>query len=114
MFVINLLLNKILCAAFGAWPSRPPPSYPSMSHLNIMKNLGSGLDPLPPFGTMSPISVFFLFEGIPNTTIIVLYPSLLAVGGATRDMCARIIRQDYTGAHFHAEHLCRECSFSII
>ena len=72
MFVINLLLNKILCAAFGAWPSRPPPSYPSMSHLNIMKNLGSGLDPLPPFGTMSHISVFFLFEGIPNTFCISL------------------------------------------
>ena len=35
-------------------------------------------------------------------TIIVLYPSLLAVGGVTRDMCACIVRQDYTGAHFHA------------
>ena len=66
MFVINLLLNKILCAAFGTLPSGPPPSYPSMSHLNYVKNLGSGLDPLPPFGTMSHISVFFLFEGIPN------------------------------------------------
>ena len=66
MIVINLLLHKILCFAFGAWPSGPPPSYPSMSHLNIMKNLGSGLDPLPPFGTMSHISVFFLFEGIPK------------------------------------------------
>ena len=62
MFVINLLVNKILCAAFGAWPSRPPPSYPSMSHLNIMKNMGSGLDPLPPFGTMSHISVFFILK----------------------------------------------------
>ena len=66
IFVINLLLNKILCAAFGALPSGPPPSYPSMSHLNYVKNLGSGLDPLPPFGTMSHISVFFFFEGIPN------------------------------------------------
>ena len=35
-------------------------------------------------------------------TIIVLYPSLLAVGGVTHDMCACIVRQDYTGAHFHA------------
>ena len=59
MFVINLLLNKILCAAFGTLPSGPPPSYPSMSHLNYVKNLGSGLDPLPPFGTMSHISGFF-------------------------------------------------------
>ena len=32
--------------------------------------------------------------------MIVLYPSLLAVGGVTRDMCACIVRQDYTGAHF--------------
>ena len=63
-FVINLLLNKILCAAFGTLPSGPPPSYPSMSHLNYVRNLGYGLDPLPPFGTMSHISVFF--EGIPN------------------------------------------------
>ena len=31
-----------------------------------------------------------------------LYPSLLAVGGVTRDMCACIVRQDYTGAHIHA------------
>ena len=31
-----------------------------------------------------------------------LYPSLLAVGGVTRDMYACIVRQDYTGAHFHA------------
>ena len=37
-----------------------------MSHLNYVKNLGSGLDPLQPFGKMSHISVFF--EGIPNTT----------------------------------------------
>ena len=34
--------------------------------------------------------------------MIVLYPSLLAVGGVTHDMCACIVRQDYTGAHFHA------------
>ena len=34
-----------------------------MSHLNILKNLGSGWDPLPPFGTMPPISVFY---GISN------------------------------------------------
>ena len=60
-------------------------------------------------------------------TIIVLYPSLLAVGGVTRDMNARIVRQDYTGAHFHAlgwtspqrvfilRHLRREsCSISIL
>ena len=59
MSVINLFLNKILCAAFGTLPSGPPPSYPSMSHLNYVKNLGSGLDPLPPFGTMSHISGFF-------------------------------------------------------
>ena len=35
-------------------------------------------------------------------TMIVLYPRLLAVGGVTCDMCACIVRQDYTGAHFHA------------
>ena len=64
MFVINLLVNKILCAAFGTLPSGPPPFYPSMPHLNYVKNLGSGLDPLPPFGTMSHISGVF-FEGIP-------------------------------------------------
>ena len=58
MFVINLLLNKILGAVFGTLPSGLPPSYPSISHLNYVKNLGSGLDPLPPFGTMSHISVF--------------------------------------------------------
>ena len=45
--------NKILCAAFGTWPSGPPPTYLSMSHLNILKNLGLGWDPLPPLGTMS-------------------------------------------------------------
>ena len=61
MFGINLLLNKISCAAFGILPSGPPPSYPSMSPLNYVNNLGSGLDPLPPFGTMSHISVFFSF-----------------------------------------------------
>ena len=38
----------------------------------------------------------------PITLYIVLYPNLLAVGGVTRDMCACIVRQDYTGAHFHA------------
>ena len=66
-FVINLLLNKILCAAFGAWPSRLPPSFPSMSHLNIIKNLGSGLDPLPPFGVNVPhFCLFLFFEGIPK------------------------------------------------
>ena len=61
MFVINLLLNKILCAAFGTLPSGPPPSYPSMSHLNYVKNLGSSWDPLPPFWTMSHISILFIY-----------------------------------------------------
>ena len=65
-------MNKILCAAFGILPSGPPLSYPSMSHLNYVKNLGSGLDPLPPFGAMSNISVFFLFEGIPKLDLLFL------------------------------------------
>ena len=30
------------------------------------------------------------------------YPDLLAVGTVTHDMCSCIVRQDYTGAHFHA------------
>ena len=38
----------------------------------------------------------------PITHYIVFYPDLLAVGGGTRDMCTGIVRQDYTGAHFHA------------
>ena len=39
---------------------------------------------------------------VPNHTIVVLYPSLQAVGGFAHDMCACIVRQDYTGAHSHA------------
>ena len=35
-------------------------------------------------------------------TINVLYPSLLAVGGVTCDMYECIVRQDSTGAQFHA------------
>ena len=38
----------------------------------------------------------------PITQYVVFYPDLLAVGGGTRDMCAGIVRQDYTGAHIHA------------
>ena len=38
----------------------------------------------------------------PITHYIVFYPDLLAVGGGTHDMCTGIVRQDYTGAHFHA------------
>ena len=38
----------------------------------------------------------------PITQYIVLYPNLLAVGSVTHDMCACIVRQDYTGAHFFA------------
>ena len=38
----------------------------------------------------------------PITQYVVFYPYLLAVGGGTRDMCAGIVRQDYTGAHIHA------------
>ena len=38
----------------------------------------------------------------PITRSIVFYPDLLAVGGFTRDMCACKVRQDFTGAHFHA------------
>ena len=34
--------------------------------------------------------------------MIVPHPNLLAVGGVTRDMCACIVRLDYTGAHIHA------------
>ena len=36
----------------------------------------------------------------PITWYVVFYPDLLAVGGGTHDMCACIVRQDYTGAHF--------------
>ena len=40
---------------------------------------------------------------IPNHTVYCALPRLTkAVGGVTRDMCACIVRQDYTGAHFHA------------
>ena len=38
----------------------------------------------------------------PITHYIVFYPDLLAVGGGIHDMCACIVRQDYTGAHIHA------------
>ena len=38
----------------------------------------------------------------PITRYVVFYPDLLAVGGGTHDMCACIVRQDYTGAHIHA------------
>ena len=38
----------------------------------------------------------------PITQYVVFYPDLLAVGGGTHDMCACIVRQDYTGAHIHA------------
>ena len=37
-----------------------------MSQFHIWQILGFGLDPLPPFGTMSLNPVFFYFEGIPN------------------------------------------------
>ena len=32
MFVINPLLNKFISAAFGTWPSGPPPSYRKFGH----------------------------------------------------------------------------------
>ena len=35
----------------------------------------------------------------PITRYIVFYPDLLAVGGFMCDMCAHIVRQDYTRAH---------------
>ena len=38
----------------------------------------------------------------PITQYLVFHPDLLAVGRVTHDMCACIVRQDYTGAHFHA------------
>ena len=38
----------------------------------------------------------------PTTHYIVFYPNLLAVGVVTYDMRKGIVRQDYTGAHFHA------------
>ena len=48
----------------------------------------------------SPITLCIIQYNV--YTIVMLYPSLLAVGGVTRDMRACIVRQDYTGAHFHA------------
>ena len=38
----------------------------------------------------------------PITQYVVFYHDLLAVGGGARDMCAGIVRQDYTRAHIHA------------
>ena len=37
-----------------------------------------------------------------HTHYLVSYPELLAIGRFNHDMYARIVRQDYTGAHFHA------------
>ena len=48
----------------------------------------------------SPITLCIIHYNM--YTKFVLYTSLLAVGRVTHDMCACIVRQDYTGAHFHA------------
>ena len=37
-----------------------------MSQIQMHQILGFGLDPLPPFGTMSLNLVFFYFEGVPK------------------------------------------------
>ena len=49
--------------------------------------------------------------GVPQSHS-VLYPDLLAIGVVNCDMSVCIVRQDYTGAHFHA-HLHRVRSFSV-
>ena len=36
------------------------------------------------------------------TQFVVFRPDLLAIGGGTRDMCAGLVRQDYTGACINA------------
>ena len=46
--------------------------------------------------------MFQLRELSNHTVPRVFYPDLLAVGRVTHDMCACIVRQDYTGARFHA------------
>ena len=73
-----------------------PPAYPGCHGLRLL-SIGLQLG-----GPQSHYVLYYVWYNTMYNTIIVLYPSLLAVGGVTRDMCACIVRQDYTGAHFHA------------
>ena len=51
-----------------------------LSQIHMQQILGFGLDPLPPFGTMSLNPVFFFFEGVPNLKQNDSYSGLCIVG----------------------------------